>query len=734
MNNDNFLIEESDLELARDICKAVSEPNIRNRAMANALAADIAKKYFEDVEVDTESGLHKIAYVLNELDISDIYVRGSYIDVRLYFENSVLCLPKKHFDKNILPVAYMFIKIDSELTNGSVTGFVLPNSINTENISGEYIIINEEDIVSFYDVEPLLIQNYSEDIPDNIEKMVFDYLDGRLEELDEFYKLLLNSKDARIYLKNAANVQNIFKFVSVTSPEENTSNELTEDFENTQLDFSQDIDLLDETINLTEESSSIDLLEENADVSLEEDISFDLNENENIENFENDTIEELPEIFIESNSDELELKFEEINGSEVDEILEQEDDLTFDNDIELHNDELSSEEDNSLSFNTDSNLEINNEFDDLQEIQEESEFATYSDSETINIIDNSFDESFSELELTETQDFTTSVTPSISSIENNVSIDDLENMLDSEDDVNKEEESDSISEAQFIEELPTEDAILPEETFDTEGLILENEPEMVDNEKLEEETEEEEEEETVEEDSSEQIEELFGNEENATDISDELAVPAKINSKMALPIIGTLTLVAALGYFGYTKFFSQSSLNTEVPNQAPTVVQQPIPTPQPTEDAMPVETVENISTPSVTEEGNAISIPAIEQNLDASILVSNLSINWEVPVEYSSNSSAKRYFTRLGKIIQLNLKSEMLLLSKPPVTNKIVLELEFDSNINKFNVKNIAVSSGENSIDELIKNTVQNALNIDLKTNTNIFKNVAGNPMLVIRL
>ena len=43
-------------------------------------------------------------------------------------------------------------------------------------------------------------------------------------------------------------------------------------------------------------------------------------------------------------------------------------------------------------------------------------------------------------------------------------------------------------------------------------------------------------------------------------------------------------------------------------------------------------------------EGNSASVPAIERNLDSSVLISNLKIDWEVPAGYASNTAAKRYF------------------------------------------------------------------------------------------
>ena len=84
MNSDTFLIEENDFELAKVTCKYVTSENSRNRAAANALATVVAEKYFQDYDIDTKSGLHKVSQVLEKYDISDIYLKNVYIDVRLY--------------------------------------------------------------------------------------------------------------------------------------------------------------------------------------------------------------------------------------------------------------------------------------------------------------------------------------------------------------------------------------------------------------------------------------------------------------------------------------------------------------------------------------------------------------------------------------------------------------------------------------------------------------------------
>ena len=155
MNNDNFLIEEIDLEFARETCQSINDSNKRNIAVANVLAGNIAKKYFTEIEVDTESGLHNIAFVLNKLEISDIYINNCFIDVRIYFNDNELCIPKELFDRGIAPIAFMFIKLTEDLSGASVTGFLPANEIDISR-NDKYIHINEESLLSFYDIYSLI--------------------------------------------------------------------------------------------------------------------------------------------------------------------------------------------------------------------------------------------------------------------------------------------------------------------------------------------------------------------------------------------------------------------------------------------------------------------------------------------------------------------------------------------------------------------------------------------------
>ena len=736
MNNDNFLIEESDLELAKDICKTLDDSDIRNRAVANALAADIASKYFTEGEVDTSSGIHKIAQVLNDLYIADVYVKDTYIDVRLYFENSELCIPKSHFDRNILPVAYMFIKLDETLSNGLVTGFMLPTSVDKTTEHMGYYTVEEDVLISFYDIESLLIPKDTDDAPENIETLIFDYLDGKLDNNNDLYNILINSKNSRILLQKTANVQTIFNYISVVAPAENIETSLdvattgltetedlieTDDIEPLE-GFSSSIDISDEGSFEQLEEFSSDVLEdsETSELDFPEIETTSLEEDANVDELEEFNLVESP---IEENSNLEEYDLLETSAKESDEIdtfgdmepntnenedlgsfnliepLDEENDITTEM-VSINEEPLTMVDDTSevespitVDLAEETTLDLADEsIIEEQEIPQETtsdniEHTTVLEETPEQAVEHILEENNENITEDETfNEFPTNTTPSKGTIEQEVTMDDLESMLDNDKSVFDETPNEESQPASSSENMP-------------------------------------------------QIEELFGVENDKSEVlEDDFVQPVNKKGSSIIPLLGTLVLVAGLGYFGYTKFFNQELPNNEPPESAPALV-QPEETPtNTTQDAMPVETVENISTPVATNEGNAISIPAIEQNLDASILVSNLSVNWEVPAGYLTNNTAKRYFTKMGKIIQLNLKTELLLLSKPPITNKIMLELEFNKNQNRFDVKGITASSGEKTVDDLITRTVKNALELNLKINMSNFANISGNPVLVIRL
>ena len=683
MNTDNFLIEENDIELAQNICKVIEDDDTRNRAVADSLASKIAERFFdkETCDVDTVSGLHNIGQVLEDIDIADIYINNSYIDVRLYFNDEELGVPKAHFDNNLLPVAYMFIKVSPDLSNVTFTGFIQPENIEQSNIKDDFIAVDETQLESFYDIEPLLVTK--EDAFDISETDIFAYLENSIDDKYAFYKSLIASKDGRMRLAKVVKAQYAFNFISINNNQNEEQNSieafepteelLTDEFVSENLDSNDFMDIGVDNEILDLEPAQDNMLLEEAD-TLSNDFDNSLNSSldivDNIEPVQQDDLDIVDELNIDDNTENIQEEFSDINISNTTPESTSELTLSIDNQITEKDD------------NNDEN--VNN--------------------------DNSFE-------------FSTTTSPSLNSLSDN--LDDLlnqdteENKFDNTENEIAPEEEQSNSSENILDLFEKEDENAQEENRET-TIIKENLNENNDESSSKEN-----------ENNSEQIEALF-NADNTDEVpSMEYQKPKQKSSIKLLAVIGLLVVLGAVGYLGYNQFANQTPQEDEN-NLITDSVQAPAPQQQ--EEAMPVESVETTTPKLDNNEGTAESIPAIEQNLDASILVSNLKVDWEVPAGYASNTSARRYLVKLGKIIQLNLKTELLLLNKPPITNKIAVEIKYNDSAKKFEAVGVTVSSGEQSVDKLIMQTVNKALAMNLSVNSDSFKNLQGNPVLIIHL
>ena len=743
MNKETFLITDKTLETAKNICSCINDKNILNRAVANVFAAELAGEFFQDYEADTESGIHNIPTVLKEIDISDIYIQNSYIDARIYFEENDLCVPKSHFDNNILPVAYMFIKVDKELSSGCVTGFITPGEINRDNDIEGYYPVNEDQLISFYDIEPLLNASYSDDLTTDLKKEIYNYADGK-QTGKEIFRELIESKDGRLLLKKACLAQEAYS--------ELKNDELLTDIINPATD-----ETATEAENMVEDLPELDISDNsNEELLLEPEES--LTEAENI-------ADDFPAFDISDNGNE-ELLLEQGESEEIE-------DIAADNEFtEIESDTL---EEFSLDNNFDNNqndLQINDDFSLIEEnIGEEMTDVEYEPAdftgEQIDFADEHIDllnesDSLSSEPIAETEDniLDTSDKDINDFSENGVESNDA----DKTEGFNITENTPEDNALETIAEEPShEEDILNELSIEDFEEVQENIPEQYEYEQVVtvDETNEPIQEneqpiedyntettpslDTIEQDlpdknkdknTSENIEELFPEE----DVNSEYEETINSNQKPAkkkpsiITILGAVVLLGAGIYYGYTKF-SENNMPDNIPTILENTAQQPVDNTNKTQPSdMPDESLENITKDKSKNEGNSISIPSIENHLDSSVLVSNLAVTWEVPAGYINNVSAKRYFTKLGKIMQLNLKTELLLINRPPINNKIVLELQFNPDKQYFEIKDIASSSGEKVIDDVVKSTVSKTLEMNLNINLSTFGNIQGNPTLIISL
>lgn len=481
------------IEQAKVLCSVIKDGAIFERAIKNVVAAKIAQDVLRDIEVDSASGLCNIPLILNKIDISDVYINNQRIDVRLVFEGETLTVPRSHYDKSLLPFAYMFLKFDPESLNVELIGYVLANKINFLEEDSDYCTVDEEILIDNSEFFSALLNadlKYPSELTKEVEISLFDCVDGKLNDLDSdaLLRFLVQNIDARLKLKDIYSVQRKFDY-------------------------------------------------------------------------------------------------------------------------------LSSDVESSKGAGTSLTLDDLIENDHLQE--------------------------------------------SLQAQQANL-------------------EETSLQEEEVLDDL-----------FDQKVVNAEN--------------------------------------------------LANKKKNTFLPTLLCLLVLGGGGYFAYSKYFMQGDMSLQgtgnLKNEinaggVKTIAKSP-------EEQMPIESIENESinnAPVELKEDINASIPTLEQNIGYSISISNLKINWEVSSSYTSNSSVYKYLIKLGKIIQLNLKTELLLLSKQPLTNKVSLEIELDKKLEKFVVKKIIASSGEASVDKVIEQTVQSVLQSDIKFNKKHFESLVGNPILHIHL
>lgn len=697
--NNSFIIDEADIEQAEKVCYDIEEAEVRKRAFANVLLARLAQKFFDSSSVDVESGIHNISSILEKYEISDIYYNGAYIDVRFCFDDSNLCIPCEQKDFDLLPQAYMFIKIDKQLTEAEVLGFVYAEDIDFSNSQNGYYWLKSEDLKSFYDIEKYL-HNSNVDFENDLESEIIDYNDLEID-LKSFLDRLLNDHEARLMLQEAESAKQILKNISYDElivdgkeqgQEEQASSgalddllqEQTESLETANTEITEHLDTL---FDETSEIQTLDYDDTFSDIEpIENETSL-----EEIEQIDNSLIIDGDNLLEEPEAGSIE-DFTTQTTPSLNSITE---DFSTEDSVEPLEINASDEHDtNLLSAVDDTDLEFEHVEDSgLKSTNEEANFVNEV------MYDNPLDTlSSSEAE----------VSGDNSTVENETTMEENSSALIEDNNLEPEGDSFALGEVEYKE--PENEMIEP--VFDEIAKQSHTEQENSENDSLD---------------------NLFG--ENNEVVDDEYNISSNTNRTSSskrnkiLLITAIVALLGVGGYFGFQKFSNNTlpeSPNKDKDLQVAQKVDNNV--------AMPKETVETVDNVDSLQDTDLESVNAIEKDIDATVLVSNLSINWEVPTGYLTNNSAKRYFTKLGKILQLNLKSELLLISKAPITNKITVELEFNNAESKFKVKGIQLGSGVKAIDDAVLNTVNDVLNMKQSTNMNIFKNIPGNPILVIHL
>ena len=207
-NQDITLTEKEVLEESQNSVRTIADNLLKTKAYYNALAANAVMQYLKDKGLLRGEivNMHSSSKMLVDFEIADIQLPNLYIDVRAVFDENEIFIPKKHFENKLVPDIYLIMKLDDDLTNGTLLGFVEPAKINKKNQNDEYYFVNKSILTPPSKLTELinsfaLKQQYviSESAELAIEKLIMLYMDHDIDDtkLEKLIDYLKNSVIAR---------------------------------------------------------------------------------------------------------------------------------------------------------------------------------------------------------------------------------------------------------------------------------------------------------------------------------------------------------------------------------------------------------------------------------------------------------------------------------------------------------------------------------------------------------
>ena len=479
-------IEKENHTEAEFMSRTFVNKELKNRAYLNALGAELVTKYLtsEGIKFNNVHNLHSISKVLESVDIADILLPNIHLDVRVVFNEKHIFIPKSHFELELVPDAYVVLKLDEEFKHVELLGYFKPSQINKRNENREYYFFDRSKLSS-----PASLTKFVKDFTGRTSRDISeeDLLRGRelaisladhnisVSEEKELLELLLLSDVLREsvlefdnfetlsystapVLSESLAVVEIAEENEETEEEEIIEEETEEIVEEAELEPAEEISLatmaMDEEIDLDAAFPEAELEEETLEEAEEEPLEDPVSD----EDAEDETTEEIEE---EEETSEKEVAEEVIENTLDEELIEEHieevTELDFvDLDAEVEDEVL--ENDLTEKLETPKTEELAEEELSIEEEEEEEEL-TVSEEETIEETDE--DDEFVN-ELNEAAGLTEEI-----DLEEETLEEDLDFVEPSEEPIIDEEEIETEDIENVSEEIIEE---VEEETLEPEGV------------------------------------------------------------------------------------------------------------------------------------------------------------------------------------------------------------------------------------------------------------------------
>lgn len=225
--NTLIYIDEKDKNYAKSFAKSFADKNVRNRAFINVLGAELAGKYLasEGIAVSPADNLHNIRKIVEEIDISDVILPRTHIDVRVVFNSDYIFIPKSHFELKIQPHIYFIFELTKDITHVKFLGFIEASGINQNLQNNDYYFAEKNKLIpvdklkNYLDTAKTSTRTeLSETELQNFEESIIDLIDNDIDLLEK--KILLKVLTKNQELRNKFIEFENFELISYRSANE----------------------------------------------------------------------------------------------------------------------------------------------------------------------------------------------------------------------------------------------------------------------------------------------------------------------------------------------------------------------------------------------------------------------------------------------------------------------------------------------------------------------------------
>lgn len=193
--NKNNEIDRNIIEIAKNAASRINGSSERKRAFAlSAGAMAFAKVLLSDgFNVSFKHSLFKIPAFAQNFELADIYANNARIDVRVTFDDKNFYIPKAHKKYDASPDLYVVLKMEKDLSQMSIEGFVFPKEIEDAESVDEYYVIPLKKLNSMKGFKKALESIKPADLNcaagdhQKIAELALAFLDGEISESEKIF-------------------------------------------------------------------------------------------------------------------------------------------------------------------------------------------------------------------------------------------------------------------------------------------------------------------------------------------------------------------------------------------------------------------------------------------------------------------------------------------------------------------------------------------------------------------